>query len=110
MLLSKYNLLIVVSQAVPKDRDDGYHRVGDEEVNDAEEAAAENAESVAIPSKLKAVIKFGYEETMKTALGDETFDSYITSVLAHAQVYYRHAESLGTVIEFEVSNIKPCSC
>lgn len=92
----------VVSQAVPKDRDDGWHQVGDEEVNDAEEAAAENAESVAIPSKLKAVIKFGYEETMKSALGDESFDSYITSVLAHAQVYYRHAESLGTVIEFEV--------
>ena len=110
MLLSKYNLFIVVSQAVPKDRDDGWYQVGDEEVNYDEEAAAETAESVPIPSKLKAVIKFGYEETMKSALGDESFDSYITSVLAHAQVYYRHSESLGTVIEFEVSNIESCSC
>merc|ERR1712110_83117 len=92
----------VVSQVVPIDRNDGWHQVGDEMVNDAEEAAAENAESVPIPSKLKAVIKFGYEETMKRALGDETFDSYITKVLAHAQIYYRLADSLGTVIEFEV--------
>ena len=76
----------MVSQAVPKDRADGWHQVGDEEVNDAEEAAAENAESVAIPSKLKAVIKFGYEETMKSAL-EMKLSIHILQVSLHMPKY-----------------------
>ena len=94
--------MIVKSLAVPPNSSGVWHQVDDTEVNDDEEERAKNSMAVPIPSKLKAVIKFGYEETMKSALGDEDFDSYIASVLTHTQVYFRH-ESLGTIIEFDVS-------
>ena len=48
------------------------------------------------------MIKFGYEEGMKTALAGEDFDAYIAGVFTHTQAHYRHAASLGTTIEFEV--------
>ena len=50
------------------------------------------------------MIKFGYEEGMKTALAGEDFDAYIAGVFTHTQAHYRHAASLGTTIEFEVCN------
>ena len=56
-----------------------------------------------IPSKLPAVIKFGYEETMKRSLRGESFDTWIAKVMCHAQQHYLH-ESLGTEIHFEVIN------
>ena len=55
-----------------------------------------------IPSKLQAVIKFGYEEIMKRTLNGENFDSWIADVMCHAQEHWLH-ESLGTEIHFEVS-------
>ena len=59
-----------------------------------------------IPRKLKATIKFGYEDGMKMALQREgtTFDKWIANVVPHAQIHFRHP-SLGTEIEFEVCNI-----
>jgi len=56
-----------------------------------------------IPRKLKATIKFGYEDGMKMALQREgtTFDEWIAYVLPHAQTRFQHP-SLGTEIEFEV--------
>ena len=56
-----------------------------------------------IPPKLKAVIKFGYDEGMKNRLSrqDFQFETWIEGVLTHTQAHFRHP-SLGTVIEFEV--------
>jgi len=56
-----------------------------------------------IPRKMKATIKFGYEDGMKMALQREgtTFDEWIYNVVPHAQVHFQHP-SLGTEIEFEV--------
>ena len=62
------------------------------------------AKLVSIPSKLKAVIKFGYDEGIKTRLGTESFESYIADVFTHTQARFRDA-SLGTEIDFEVSVI-----
>ena len=85
------------------DRNDGWTlENGDEEVNADIEEAAHAARAVVIPSKLKAVIKFGYDDGMKDALGGEDFDTYIAGVMTHTQAHYRHAASLGTTIEFEV--------
>ena len=64
-------------------------------------ANAGTARSSSIPRKLKAVIKFGYTDDMKKALGNKDFDSWIEEVLTHTKVHYKHP-SLGTIIEFEV--------
>merc|ERR1711899_100176 len=86
-----------------KTRDDGWHEEGgDEEKNDEEENAAHDVRTTSIPSKLKATIQFGYEDGMKEALGGEDFDAWVQTVMVHTQTHYRHAESLGTTIEFEV--------
>ena len=91
------------SRALPKERKDGWHKVGDEEINDEIENAAKIARvQTAMPFTQKAIIKFGYEEGMKTALGDEDFDTYIAGVFTHTQAHFRHFASLGTTIEFEV--------
>ena len=78
-----------------------WHLNSDELLNDGIEHDAKNAKMSSIPSALKATIKFGYEDGMKAALGNQNFDTWIQSVLAHTQVHFRHA-SLGTRIEFEV--------
>ena len=82
--------------------DDGWHRYGDEEINDKQESVARRSRTIFIPPKLKATIQFGYEDGMKKALGTQDFDTWITATLAHAQAHFRHAKSLGTTIEFEV--------
>ena len=77
---------------------------GDVIYNDAEEEINSKANITTIPSKLKAVIKFAYEDGMKAALKGEDFNSWIEDVLCHTQAFYRHP-SLGTTIEFEVCKI-----
>ena len=62
---------------------------------------AENATTESIPSKLKAVIKFVYDEGMKKALAGKDFDAYIQNIWSHTLGRFRHP-SLGTIIEFEV--------
>ena len=79
----------------------GWHREGDELINDAEEEKIKIAKKTSIPSKLRAVIKFGYEEGMKNALLGQDFDSWIDSVFTHTRAHFMH-ESLGTKIMFEV--------
>ena len=95
-------LISATSGALPVNRDDGWHQSGDEELNDVEEQGAAVASVVSIPSTLKAVIKFGYDEGIKNALGDEDFDTWIATVFTHTQAHFRHSASLGTTIEFEV--------
>ena len=91
------------SRALPVERKDGWHKEGDEVINDAIEEAAKNARlQRSMPTTQKAVIKFGYEEGMKAALGGEDFDTYIAGVFTHTQAHFRHSDSLGTTIEFEV--------
>ena len=81
---------------------------GDEGVNEAlEEMVASAVNAAGVPAKLKATIKFGYEQGMKEALGTEDFDSWIVATMTHCRTHYRHAESLGTEIEFEVCKAYP---
>ena len=103
---SKYMMVRfeAISRSIPINHH-GWHRLGDEEINDEEEEGVNNINVTSIPSTLKAVIKFGYEDSMKTALGNVDFDSWIASVFTHTQAHFRHEESLGTKIEFEVCNI-----
>ena len=58
---------------------------------------------ISIPSHLKAVIKFGYEDGLNSEIED--FDSWIAGVFTHTQAHFRHAASLGTTIDFEVRRI-----
>ena len=88
-----------------------WHRVLDEEISvDLEDkveqtyAANPSITMGTMPEKMKATIWFGYEDGMKRALGNQDFDSWIQGVLTHTQAHYRHKESLGTTIEFEVVN------
>ena len=75
-------------------------------MDDQEEEMVHTAQMSSIPSKLKAVIKFGYEDGLNSALAGEDFDSWIADVFTHTQAHFRHAASLGTTIEFEVCDIK----
>ena len=54
-----------------------------------------------IPAKVKAVIKFGYDQGMKAALGSQDFESWIEAVFTHTKAHFRHP-SLGTIVDFEV--------
>ena len=77
-----------------------------DELIDAEEEDAVSvvdASNVIIPSKLKAVIKFGFDEALSHRLDsvETDFTTWITSVMAHVQSYYQHS-SLGTKILLEV--------
>ena len=96
-------MISVISRAISVDRDDDRFHIenGDEEVDDEEETEAELAEVVDIPSKLKAVIKFGYDEGWKSAFEGVDFNKWIESVFTHTQAHYKHP-SLGTKITFEV--------
>ena len=58
-----------------------------------------------IPSKVKATIRFGYEESAKREIGSSQFDAWIKDVMVHVQAHYRHP-SLGTQIEFEVCRLE----
>ena len=88
---------------MPVDRNDGgWHLVGgDEEVNDDIEIKAAKAELVTIPSKLKAIIKFGYDQGWKEAFSGTNFDEWIASVFTHTQAHYKDP-SMGTEVTFEV--------
>ena len=96
--------ILAQSRAMPVDRNDnGWHLVGgDEEVNDEIELEAAKAEVVSIPSKLKAVIKFGYDEGWKKAFAGTDFDDWIAAVFTHTQAHYKDP-SMGTEVTFEVS-------
>ena len=86
------------------DDDKKYTEDGDEEVDPIKEAAVYSTEIEPIPSKLKAVIKFGYTEGLVLQLKEEgkpEFPEYIETVMVHAQARYLHP-SLGTQIHFEV--------
>ena len=111
LILSTYQylLFLVLSRAiVPKQAlpENGWAQRGDEVVNAQIEKDADATKSTTIPSKLKAVIKFGYDEGMKTRLSRQgkKFEQWIVGVLAHAQAHFKHP-SLGTEIEFEVSSM-----
>ena len=97
------NYFAAQSGALNIDRNDGWHvENGDEELNDEEETAANNARTTSIPAVLKATIQFGYEDGLNSELGTEGFDAWVQTIFTHTQTHYRHAESLGTTIEFEV--------
>ena len=86
-------------------RDGSWHEEGgDELINDNIEKAANAVSVTSVPAKLKAQVAFGYDyglEEYLTSVG-QTFESWIANVFPHAQAHFRHSESLGTEIEFEV--------
>ena len=93
-----------MSEAVHNRREiEGWERKGDEEINDDIEEASLKAKLVKMPSKLKAVIRFGYDEGIRTRLGNRTFDDWIKEVFVHTQAHFKHP-SLGTELVFEVSS------
>ena len=100
-------IFLAFSQAIPIERDDGgWHTPeGDEdaEINDEIEFKAAKAEVVSIPAKLKAVLKFGYDEgwTTSPTFGGYDFNEWIVGVFAHTQAHYKDP-SLGTQVTFEV--------
>ena len=107
---SKNHLFIILfvlasSRALLKNREFNDQEDDDEIFDPNEEANANVARVGTIPSALKAVIKFGYEDTLKSALSGEDFDGWIAGVFTHTQAHFRHAASLGTTIEFEVCTI-----
>merc|ERR1712223_2116343 len=76
---------------------------GDEVIDDEEEKRVASFKATSVPRKLKATIKFGFDQTLSDELGGRTsFDSWISEVFTHTQAHFRHSESLGTEIEFEV--------
>ena len=76
---------------------------GDEEIDDEEEKRVAGFRGASIPSRMKATLKFGYDETLAEELGGSRgFDRWVSEVMTHTQAHYRHSESLGTQIEFEV--------
>ena len=104
-----FNILQVTSRAIDLKQvlsENEWIQEGDELLNTGIEKEADAAKSTTIPSKLKAVIKFGYDEGMKNRLSRQgkTFEQWIVGVLAHAQAHFKHP-SLGTEIEFEVSSM-----
>ena len=100
-------ITLAFSQAIPIERDDGkWHTPEgdeDEEINDEIEFAAAKAEVVSLPAKLKAVLKFGYDEgwTTSPTFGGYDFNEWIVGVFAHTQAHYKDP-SLGTQVTFEV--------
>ena len=81
--------------------DEGWHREGDEIINDSVERLVQKAKVSTMPSKLKATIKFGYEDSMKEWLDSngQDFDSWITGPLTHAQAIYRHESDCNHFLE-----------
>ena len=107
---SKNHLFVILfvlasSRALLKNREFNDEQDDDEIFDPDEEANANVARVGTIPSVLKAVIKFGYEDTLKSALSGEDFDGWIAGVFTHTQAHFRHAASLGTTIEFEVCTL-----
>ena len=78
----------------------GWHASGDALVNKTERQLVALARKTGIPSKLKATIRFGYEESAKKKMGSNV-DGWIKDIMTHVTAHYRHP-SLGTQIEFEV--------
>ena len=98
------NYALAMSEAVHNRREiEGWERKGDKEINDGIEEASLKAKLVKMPSKLKAVIRFGYDEGIRARLGNRTFDDWIKEVFVHTQAHFKHP-SLGTEVVFEVSS------
>ena len=102
-------IILVEYQSTMIDREDveGYHQEGDEMINEKDEEKVYTATPGTLPKKLKASIKFAYDEGMKNALETkgESFEDYVESVFTQTQVYWRHP-SLTTELIFEVIDRK----
>ena len=97
--------LSVESQYIIIDREGegGYHREEDEMINNIDEEEADAAPPAVFPKRMKAVLRFGYDEGFKNHIDakGETFEEYIESVFTMFQVYWLHP-SLTTEVIFEV--------
>ena len=102
-------IILVEYQSTMIDREDveGYHQEGDEMINEKDEEKVYTATPGTLPKKLKASIKFAYDEGMKNYLETkgESFEEYVEAVFTQTQVYWRHP-SLTTELIFEVIDRK----
>ena len=98
-------IILATSGAIKSPKSRFVNRNFDEIFDDQVEEQARTAHKSSIPSKLKAVIKFGYEDGLNSTLAGGDFDSWITDVFTHTQAHFRHAASLGTTVEFEVCGV-----
>ena len=79
----------------------GWYLSGDSWINKTETKLVALTRRVRIPSRLKATIRFGYEESAKQKIGSSKMDEWLKDIMTHLNAHYRHP-SLGTIIEFEV--------
>ena len=79
----------------------GWYLSGDSWINKTERKLVALTRRERIPSKLKATIRFGYEESAKQKIGSSKMDEWLKDIMTHVNGHYRHP-SLGTIIEFEV--------
>ena len=79
----------------------GWYLSGDSWISKTERKLDALTRRVGIPSRLKATIRFGYEESAKQKIGSSKMDEWLKDIMTHLNAHYRHP-SLGTRIEFEV--------
>ena len=105
-MITNYFSIITAESVDINDRHTGenkWHQTYDENIDNEQETRAVKVSTKSIPSKLKATIKFGYDEGLKADLTSNglDFESWISDVFPHVQARFAHP-SLGTEIEFEV--------
>ena len=88
-------------------RASGFVQDGDELIDDDWENKEMEVQaaggSVNFPASITAVLKFGYERSMKNKMAETgtDFGTWIDGVMAHVQTYYKHP-TLPTQIIFQV--------
>ena len=90
-------------RCIERNKKEGYAS-GDLMKNKTERKSFARTSKAKIPSKLKAQLRFAYEESAKKKLGAAKVDGWTKDVMTHVKAHYRHP-SLGTQIEFEVRKI-----
>ena len=104
-MITNYFSIITAESVDINDRHTGenkWHQTYDENIDNEQETRAVKVSTKSIPSKLKATIKFGYEEGLKAKLG-ERVEAWLAEVFTHTQAHFAHSASLGTEIKFEVN-------
>lgn len=92
------------SVALDIDRDAGWQRDGDEEVNEVQNAAEMQVGAscanggCSLPPTMKLRIKVGYDDSFRRQVGN--VNSWVNSVFTHVQTHYCHP-SLGTKIQIQ---------
>ena len=68
----------------------GWYLSGDSWINKTERELVALTRRGRIPSKLKATIRFGYEESAKQKIGSSKMDEWLKDTMTHVNGHYRH--------------------